>query len=356
MLGWKALGAVAVSTGLLVGCSSHFLSSFIPASVVSPAPAPVRTVVTAPAPEPAAPAQEPPAPAPAAPAPAAPAPSAPGPTGDPYVDGAPALAPVDPLLPPAGEVPAVWQHLDETVRRLAGEAKKGRMSVVAVDLTTGARYEYRPNDRYYPASTFKLPVTLCTVQAIERGELTWETPVTFTKADDDTVGQGGFATTAYGTLWPVRNLVDRSLISSNNVAVKMLARTLTWDGLARCTEAMGGMVTRTEEGSTPVTAADEAAWWQTLWNMKQSEPAQAENLLRPLRQVPYYGRIQSGTPRPDLVTHKFGTFPPYEHDGAIVWGDRPYILVTLTYGFDHVGVDWTIEQIARSAWDSIYAK
>ena len=338
----KALAAVAVTAGLLVGCSSNPFYSFSfgsQAPVLAAAPAAesgadflqVKLAVHTAPPGPAAVA------------------------GDPYVVGAPALAPIDPLMPPAAEVPPVWQGLDQTVRRIAAEFD-GRFSVVAVDLTGGARYEFRPNDRYFPASTFKLPVTLCTVQAIERGELTWDTLVTFTKEDDDTVGQGGFADVAYGTKWSVRNLLDRSIISSNNVAVKMLARTLTWDGLAKCTAAMGGMVTRTEEGSTPVSAADEAAWWQTLWNMKQAKPDQAENLLRPLRLVPYYGRIQSGTPRSDLVTHKFGTFPPYEHDGAIVWGERPYILVVLTYGGDHAAADWQIEQVARAAWDSVNAK
>ncbi|HLO02418.1 MAG TPA: serine hydrolase [Symbiobacteriaceae bacterium] len=262
---------------------------------------------------------------------------------------APALRPIEPLRPEPGVVPAPWAPLDQAVREIAGSFA-GRLSVVAIDLESGVRYEFRPHDRYLPASTFKLPVTLCTAQAIDRGELTWESLVTFTPADDDTVGQGGFATAPYGGLYPVRNLVDRSLISSNNVAVKMLARTLTWDGLARCTEALGGMVTRTEEGSTPVTAQDEAAWWLALWQMKQAKPALAENLLSPLRRGTYQGRIQAGTPRSDLVTHKFGTFPPYEHDGAIIWSERPYILVVMTYGGDHRTVDGTIEAIAGAAW------
>jgi beta-lactamase class A len=262
---------------------------------------------------------------------------------------APALRPLDPLMPEPGNVPPRWAHLNQVVRETAA-GFEGRLSVVAVDLTTGDRYEFRPHDRYLPASTFKLPVVLCITQAIDRGELTWESLVEFTPADNDTVGQGGFATAPYGGLYPVRNLVNRSIISSNNVAVKMLARTLTWEGLARCTESMGGMVTRTEEGSTSVTAADEAAWWLALWRMKQEKPALAENLLSPLWQVTYRGRIQAGTPRPDLVTHKFGTYPPYENDGAIIWGDRPYILVVMSYGGDHNTIDGTIAKIATAAW------
>jgi beta-lactamase class A len=265
---------------------------------------------------------------------------------------APDLPAIDPLMPAPGDVPLVWQPLDKAVREIAG-GMDGRMSVVAIDLTSGARYEFRPNDRYYPASTFKLPVTLCTVEAIDRGDLAWDTLVTFTPEDDDTVGQGGFATVEYGTKWPVRNLLDRSIISSNNVAVKMLARTLTLDGLAACTAKIGGMVTRNEQGSTPVSARDEAAWWLHLWQMKQERPKVAENLLSPLRRVTYTGRIQDGTPRPDLVTHKFGTYSPYEHDGALIWGDRPYILVVMTYTHDHYGIDWTISRVAAAAWDSI---
>lgn len=339
--------SIALMLSVLTGCSGVATQEALQQLHALAAAPPVDPLPETPTPAGPVPPVEHPAPPP-------PPAVTPQPLQSGYGFAAPDLPMIDPQMPAPAEVPKVWAGLDRTVRNLAGEFP-GRMSVVAVDLTSGARYEFRPNDRYYPASTFKLPVTLCTVAAIQRGELSWESLVTFTKADDDVVGQGGFAEAEYGSKWPVRNLVERSLIHSNNVAVKMLARTLTWDGLAACTEAIGGKVTRTEEGSTPVSAADEAAWWLHLWQMYQQEPKLAENLLSPLRQVPYRGRIQAGTPRPDLVTHKFGTYPPYEHDGAIVWGDRPYILVMLSYGGDHVGVDSDFETVAAAAWRSIYS-
>nr|WP_245302819.1 serine hydrolase [Symbiobacterium terraclitae] len=263
---------------------------------------------------------------------------------------------VEPLLPdPPADLPDHWRGLHEVVHGVAREYP-GRISVVAVDLTSGSRYEFRARDPYLPASTFKLPVALCTLEAIDRGELTWETPITYTEADWEPVGAGGFADAAFGTQWTVRNLVDRSIISSNNVAVKMLARTLTWDGLLACTTEMGGPVTRTEEGSTPVTAADEAAWWLRLWQLSRDRPELAEELLRPLRRVTYTGRIQAGTPRPELVTHKFGTYAGYDHDGAIVWGERPYVLVVMTFGDGgEYAADVAIERIAAAAWEAVTA-
>jgi len=266
------------------------------------------------------------------------------------------VEPVEPVLPdPPAEVPEPWQGLHETVYAIAA-GYPGRISVVAVDLTTGSRYEFRARDPYLPASTFKLPVTLCVLEAIGRGELTWDTLITYTEADYEPVGAGSFAAAEFGSRWTVRNLVDRSLISSNNVAAKMLARTLTWEGLLDCTTEIGGPVTRTEEGSTPVTAADEAAWWLRLWELSRERPEQAEELLRPLRRVTYTGRIQAGTPRPELVTHKFGTYAGYDHDGAIVWAERPYLLVVLTYGGGEYMADQAIERIAAAAWEAVHGR
>lgn len=263
------------------------------------------------------------------------------------------VEPVEPIIPaPPEDVPELWRPLHETVYAVAAEYP-GRISVVAVDLTTGSRYEFRARDPYLPASTFKLPVALCVLEAIDAGEMAWDTLVTYTEEDYEPVGAGGFAQAAFGSRWTVRNLVDRSLISSNNVAVKMLARTLTWDGLLACTTAMGGPVTRTEEGSTPVSAADEAAWWLRLWELSRERPELAEQLLRPLRQATYRGRIQAGTPRPELVTHKFGTYAGYDHDGGIVWAERPYALVVLTYGGGEYLADRAIERIAAAAWASV---
>lgn len=255
-------------------------------------------------------------------------------------------------LDPAPVVPARWRPVHQKVTSIAEEFS-GRISVVAIDLTTGDRYGYREHDRYLPASTFKLPVTLCVLEAIRKKELSWDTLITYTPDDYDSVGAGGFADAPFGGKYPVRNLVNRSLISSNNVAVKMLARTLTWEGLRACTRAMGGEVTRTEEGSTPVSASDEAAWWLTLWKIYQESPQQAENLLQPLRQVTYRGRIVAGTPSSAVVTHKFGTYDTYEHDGAIIWAKRPYLLVVMTHGATEWEANTAIEQVAAAAWQAM---
>lgn len=258
---------------------------------------------------------------------------------------------VDPLLPPL-HPDSRWRVLDEVVRRQAA-ATGGRISVVAIDLTYGGRYEFRPNDLYYPASTYKLPVVLCTLEAIDRGELTWNTLVEYTPADYDPVGGGQFYQSHFGERFPVHNLVSRMIISSNNIATLMMSRTLGLDEILDCTTAMGGPVTRDENGSTPVTARDVAAWWLRFWQRYREKPETISQVVEWFRRVDFRGRIMAGTPLPNSqILHKFGSYAQNEHDGALVLGDRPYILVVLTHG--GVGSEWAIQEIARAAYEAIY--
>ncbi|HWI61726.1 MAG TPA: serine hydrolase, partial [Symbiobacteriaceae bacterium] len=198
----------------------------------------------------------------------------------------------------------------------------GRLSVVAEDLTTGERFVWGGEEQYHPASTMKVAVALCVAQAVERGELTWASPVALTEADLDPEETTELDELPLGTPLTVQELVTSSLAYSSNVATHMLIRTLTPDGLLDCTTRLGGPVTRAPGGSTPVTAESAAAWWKGLWNLRTTAPADAEVILTALRGVTYTGRIAAGTPEPAQVTHKFGSVDDYFHDGAIVWAGR----------------------------------
>lgn len=246
-----------------------------------------------------------------------------------------------------------WNGLDRQVQALAA-AFPGRISVVAVDLRTGLRYGYREQEEYLPASTVKVAVALCYQQAVARGEYAWDTPIAYTEPDYDPDEPTNMDGAPFGTTYSVRELVGSALTYSSNVALRMLTRTLTAEKMLDCTQSMGGAVTRGPEGSTPVRAEAAAAWWQALWNLKQSDPAAAETILEPLRNAEYRGRILAGTPQPDLVTHKFGSVDDTFHDTAIVWGDRPYILVVMTQGAaTEEQADDAIAAVAAAAWNAI---
>ena len=230
----------------------------------------------------------------------------------------------------------------------------GILSIVAEDLTTGERFTYNSDELYHPASTMKIAVALCVAQAVGRGEQTWSTPVALTEADLDPEETTELDELPLGTPLTLQALVTDSLTYSSNVATHMLIRTLTPEGLLACTTRLGGPVTRGPEGSTPVTAQSVAAWWKALWQLTATAPGDAEVILSALREATYTGRIAAGTSEPETVTHKFGSVDDYFHDGAIIWADRPYLLVTLTGGAGEGEADSVIERVANAVWDIFY--
>lgn len=250
---------------------------------------------------------------------------------------------------PRSHHPRGWTTLEQTVQAEA-DTFPGRFSVVAEDLVTGERFTYGEAERYLPASTMKVAVALCTARLVEQGGQTWETPMAFTPDDIDPDEPTDMADWPFGTTYTLRELVTNALAFSSNVAMHMLTRILTPEGLLACTEQLGGPVTRGPEGSTPVTAGDVAAWWRGVWDLSGRAPDQAEVLLQAMRSATYTDRIAAGTPYPELVTHKFGSVDDYFHDGAIVWSARPYLLVVLTGEAGEGEADAAIARLAAAAW------
>lgn len=212
----------------------------------------------------------------------------------------------------------------------AMEGFSGRYSVAVQDLISGERWVYRGKDRYHPASTIKLPVTLYALAQYQAGRLGWQDLITYTEADFESPGGGAFETAPFGGRYPVENLVNRALIYSNNVAVNMLGRHLGWQNVRDWTRSIDGELYREPDGSPSVTVLSELGWWLHLHRLSAQEPETANLLLRPLREVAYMGRIAAGLPDGVPFVHKFGSYNGNNHDGALIFGDRPYALVILT--------------------------
>lgn len=238
--------------------------------------------------------------------------------------------------PPTGTaVPADWAKAPELLTSVteAMQTFPGTWSVAVMDLTTGSRWSVRGDDRYHPASTIKLPVTLFAMAQQKAGRLTWSDVIQYTEADFESPGGGAFETSPFGGLYPVENLVNRSLIYSNNVAVNMLGRHLGWQNIRDWTKTIDGELFREADASPSTTALNELHWWRYLYQTSLDDPQTAALVLEPLRLVEYDGRIAAGLPPGVKYVHKFGSYDGNFHDGAIVWADgAPYALVIMTNG------------------------
>ncbi|HYG58514.1 MAG TPA: serine hydrolase [Symbiobacteriaceae bacterium] len=227
----------------------------------------------------------------------------------------------------------------------------GRYSVAVHDLATGRQWTRNARDRYHPASTVKMPVTLYTLEQYRAGKLGWQDYIVYTPADFESPGGGAFETSPFGGWYPVENLVGRAIRYSNNVAVNMLGRHLGWENIEAWSRTIGGDLYRSEAGSLQVTALSELGWWRHLERLSREDPENAALLLVPLREVAYDGRIGAGLPEGVPYLHKFGSLHPDFHDGGWIMGDRPFLLVIMTGDTNETEADQYIPRVAAAVYE-----
>src|SRR5258708_4660175 len=58
----------------------------------------------------------------------------------------------------------------------------------------------------------------------------------------------------------------------------------------------------------------------------------SDEMVGVLKRQKFHDRIPAGLPRGTVVAHKTGEIAKIQHDAAIVFGDRPFVLVVLVRG------------------------
>jgi len=122
-----------------------------------------------------------------------------------------------PAAVPAPWVPALQRGL-ERAATLPGATAFG---VYVRDLDTGDALSFHGAERWYLASSVKVPVAIAVLRSVERGAFTLDTPLTLREADY-VDGAGPTKRQAAGTPLTVRWLLEQMIVFSDNTASDML--------------------------------------------------------------------------------------------------------------------------------------
>jgi len=123
----------------------------------------------------------------------------------------------------AGRMEAGLAALNEA----AGPQQAG---VYVRDLDTGESAGVHVDERWYLASTVKVPIAIAVLRAVERGRLTLDTTVPL-HAVDTVDGGGSTNRRAAGARIPVRRLMEQMIIHSDNTASDLLIGTVGIDAV-----------------------------------------------------------------------------------------------------------------------------
>ncbi|MDR7149396.1 beta-lactamase class A [Hydrogenophaga palleronii] len=127
-----------------------------------------------------------------------------------------------PMVPVAPSAPPAWVELLQTELALIPvRHPTAEVGVYVRDLETGFEVSRRADERWYLASTVKVPVALAVLRALERGDFTLDTPLRV-RAADYVDGAGSTNSKPVGTPLSVRQLLEQMIIYSDNTASDML--------------------------------------------------------------------------------------------------------------------------------------
>lgn len=255
------------------------------------------------------------------------------------------------------QVLAVPPRMASLSERIVARAARVEHSVIAVafhDLQTGDTLYLNADASFHAASTMKVPVMIELFRRMDAGALRPDqgillvnrfgsivdgSPYSLDPADDSDSSAYG----RVGSRVPVRELIDRMITRSSNLATNALIELVRADRANATAHELGARNIRVLRGveddkafragmNNTTTARDLAVLLEAIETGRAASRASCDEMRDILLHQEFNDEIPAGLPPGTKVAHKTGWITGVLHDAAIVYppGRKPYVLVVLT--------------------------
>ena len=271
----------------------------------------------------------------------------------------------DPLKPQPEPAPKVDEVLakrwTEDFNRIA-DASGMTVCIRAIDLDTNTSVDIRGDEKMASASMIKLLIAEAFLHQVADGTYTLDD--TYTLKDTDIVGgTGSLQGSGAGAQVSYRDLVCKMISESDNVATNVLIDACGMDAFNKEAKALGLKATEVNRrmmdldasaaGVENYTSANDVAALLELVYKKEFVNAEMSKLMMQALEAQEDSEcISRGLPEGVVFAHKTGSLATVRHDGGIVEGQRPFILVTLCggEGFSEPAAQDTMAQLGGAAY------
>jgi beta-lactamase class A len=257
---------------------------------------------------------------------------------------------------------------DSLRQRLEARISQVPSAIVGVsfrDLQTGDSLDINADDSFHAASTMKVPVMIELFRMVERKELSLDQGILLVNQFGSIVDGSPFSVdagddsdslmyTKVGERVPIRELLDRMIVRSSNLATNALIAIVGAERANATAHALGASRIKVLRGvedqkafdaglSNSTTSRDLAALMSAIEQNRAASKSSCDAMRAILLRQEFNDEIPAGLPPGTPVAHKTGSITGVLHDAAIVYpkGRRPYVLVVLTRGIPD-------EKIARA--------
>lgn len=237
-----------------------------------------------------------------------------------------------------------------------------------LDLTNGMPVGCNGDESVTSASMIKMIIAHTVLEQAAAGSVSLDDSYTL-QGSDLVGGTGSLSGRGAGAAVTYRELVQRMISESDNTATNVLIRTVGMDTINQDAQKLGLTGTQVNrfmmdydaiaQGiENHVTSNDLALLFQMVYENTFVNEEMSALVLDALKNQQDPGGIRQGLPAEAVFAHKTGTLNGARHDGGIVLGDHPFVLVVLctTEGTIDEGAAHTVMgDIARIAQTSLTA-
>ena len=262
--------------------------------------------------------------------------------------------------------PKLADKWTEDIARLADDSGM-QVCVCAIDLSSGTTVAYHADEKMPSASMIKLLIAETFLRQVDEGRHTLDEMRTL-KAEDIVGGTGSLGARGAGAEVSCRELVQLMIAESDNVATNVLIDLCGMDAVneeakrlkLKHTELGRHMMdtAAAERGLDNYTCADDlAVLLKMVYEQTFASPKLSTFMLECLEAQTDNDAIPCGLPAGTLFAHKTGTLADARHDGGIVEGGKPYVLVVLCggKGFGEDRANQLMADIGKATYDDACA-
>ncbi len=262
---------------------------------------------------------------------------------------------------------ALLQSWEADFKRLADESGM-EVEVCAIDLASGGTVAHRSDQKILSASMIKLLIGEAFLGQVAEGKQSFDDAYVL-KEGDIVGGTGSLGALGAGASVTKRELVQKMIAESDNVATNVLIDLCGMDAInaeakrlgLKCTE-LGRHMMDTEaaaNGHDNYTCADDiAALLKMVYDNTYVNEEMSAFMLKCLEAQVDNDCISTGLPAGTVFAHKTGSLATVRHDGGIVEGEKPFVIVALCggEGFSEQGAQGVMGRIGEAAYRDMYGK
>lgn len=210
------------------------------------------------------------------------------------------------------------------------DERTGTFGIYVKEISTERVFAYNPNEVFYGASLYKVPIAVATPKMLAEKNLTYQDKLTYWNVDF--YGGTGFIQTNLNkqTEYTYEELVTYLLKNSDNIAQNMLVRSISSTTLRRTYESLSPLQNKSKFYDVNETTPYEMAEIMEAVFLNEIDQKPEYSVIDNMKDTAFDNRIHAGLSPTTEFSHKIGNYGSTWHDCGIAFVESPVAVCVMS--------------------------